>query len=228
MKQTNLLYKTGLVGISAILIFLLPSCDGGGKDGVRQEVVTEQEALQEDSYGENEVLYDGTEVVKVVEESSYKSWDANSDDQLDEAEWEEGWHSKLAGEEFNQDLYHDWDTDANQLLSEEEFKAGFFAYYDADGSSFWDETEFIRFASTSYYNTWDQDNNNKITEKEFADGWNSYMAGYTYEEELYNLWDVNNNGTLDKGEFTEGIFDYWDADDTGYVEANEYALYNRF
>ena len=226
--MTNFLYRLSLLGVSATLIFSLPSCNGGGEERVREEVVTEEEALRDEAYGDNEILYDDTEVVNVVNNAYYKSWDINNDDRIDEAEWEEGWSLNLAEKEYNADLYHEWDTDADAFLNNEEFKAGFFAYYDADLSSYWDEEEFIQFSSTSYYNTWDKDNNNKIAENEFAEGWNTYMVGYEYEEDLFDLWDVDDNATLDEGEFSEGMFDYWDADDTGYIEEKEYALYNRF
>ena len=227
MKLTNFFKKLGLFGISASLIFSLPSCNGngGGEEGVAGEGVYEEEEVLADDGG----LYEGTETetVNVTNEGYYDSWDLDDDNLVNETEWEEGWGLYMTDRDYDADLYDEWDLNDDEFIDESEFSTAYYGYYDLDNDNVWNEDEFNTF-STNYYNTWDADNNDEIAENEFAEGWNTNMVGYDYDADLYNEWDLNQDEVLDINEFGEGMYGYWDADDSGYIEDTEYATYYTF
>lgn len=221
--MTNFLNNLSLVGISATLIFFLPSCNGGseerGNDG--EEVVVNENGP------DGEAVAVESSSVNVANERYYNAWDTDDDRLLDEREWKEGWNTYLTDEEYEEALFDEWDIDGDGNLGEGEFREGIFNYYDADGDVFWNEEEFNEFGTSYYYGAWDLNNNDEITEKEFQEAWNTYMAD-KYDEGLFGEWDVNKDGIIGEDEFAEEMFAYWDADQSGYVEKHEYISFYTF
>lgn len=220
MKLTNFFKKIGLFGISATLIFSLPSCNGGGEERVADEGIYEEDAVLADDAD----LYDETETVNVRNESFYHAWDLDDDHLLDEAELEEGWGLYMADVDYDADLFDEWDMNNDEFIDESEFSTAYFVYTDVDNDKVWNKDEFNTF-STTYYSSWDADDNDEIEETEFAEGWNTYMKGNDYDPDLYGTWDSNQDEVLDINEFGEGMYGYWDADASDYIEETEYTTY---
>jgi hypothetical protein len=61
---------------------------------------------------------------------------------------------------------------------------------------------------------WDADGDGLVNQEEFTTGWNDVGT--------YGEWDADGDGSLTEDEFNAGVFDGYDADDSGGIEEPEF------
>lgn len=95
-----------------------------------------------------------------------------------------------------------WDTNADGLLQEAEYSA-----WDQQGIS-----------------GWDLNNDNRLDQQEFATGWTN--AGFSNPDAVFTAWDDDNDTFLSDDEFFDDEeWGEWDTNNSGILEANEFAYY---
>ena len=192
----------------ALVLFLTVSACGGGEE-VETEPTTELEAdVSQDTLGTT-MQDTGTN-----EYGAFSDWDTDTNDEITEAEFNEGF-----GEYGN---FGNWDADASGTLDETEFNEGIFDNWDTDGDGVftendwntWSENWFGDNADYGTFDDWDADANNELTATEFNEGFGEYGN--------YGEWDANADNEIGETEFNEGIFGLWDEDASGTLEEQEW------
>ncbi len=121
--------------------------------------------------------------------------------------------------------FADYDADDNNLLTARELTRGledreFFSEWDRNNDQKLDEREF----ASHLYTVVDVNQNDRIDRDEFVFLQDNFDA---FADATFSGWDDNRNDWLDNEEFftqieDAEIFDQWDANETDYVEYNEY------
>ncbi|MFZ3584818.1 hypothetical protein ACOI1H_22085 [Loktanella sp. DJP18] len=65
---------------------------------------------------------------------------------------------------------------------------------------------------------WDMDADGALSEQEFNDGWGTAWG----DDSAYSTWDEDADGALSEDEFNTGVFNSYDADDSGVIEEPEF------
>lgn len=145
------------------------------------------------------------------------AWDADSDGQLDEAEFTEGF---LEAEAFDR-----WDLDDDDQVGLAEFAVGLHDLWDADDDgeltvSEWDDAVDLWFGEDAVnlsVENWDEDGDGTISRSELS-------AGLRTTDLLDRLDTVSDDGLLGEEELSSGLFDVADADDDGLLGTEEDGL----
>lgn len=66
---------------------------------------------------------------------------------------------------------------------------------------------------------WDADGNGSVSEKEFNDGWKNIRGD---KGSVFEAWDEDGDGVLSEDEYNAGVFNSYDADDSGAIEEPEF------
>lgn len=67
-------------------------------------------------------------------------------------------------------------------------------------------------------NEWDSDGDGALNNEEFGAGWDSTFG----DENWFNEYDEDGDGNLTEDEYNAGVFDSYDADDSGVIEEPEF------
>lgn len=158
-------------------------------------------SAQEDSYAYSDFDSNGDSQVDTTEFNDaygnglYDTFNANSDDYLEQ-------------NEFGSGIYNVFDANGDGALSEDEYDGGVGTFYNGD---------YDALSNNAYDGTYgglDADGNGEVNEEEFT---NSYDP-----TPLYGTFDADGNDQVDQTEFNEGLFGVTDANDDGLFTEDEY------
>ncbi len=151
-----------------------------------------------------------------ADEESFSDWDTNADTFLDEEEFSKAFLASdfvsdlelQEAEGFTYgDLYdvyfHIWDFDNDDALGRQEWQSAVDTYFEN-----YDEVLYGEF------DDWDLDDSDQITKNEYMEA--------VLDTGLFETWDMNQDAMISEEEFAQGIYEYWDTDGDGYIEAVEY------
>lgn len=95
-----------------------------------------------------------------------------------------------------------------------------YASWDADESGELDEEEvYSVWSTTKYYDEWDTNRDAFIDEHEWNNARQRYLGTY---EGIFGDWDPDADGRLAEEEFRSRVFEFYDADKSGTINAEEY------
>lgn len=150
-----------------------------------------------------------------AEEETFSDWDTDADAYVDEEEFSEAFLASdyvsdldLEGEGLTYgDLYdvyfHIWDFDNDDALGRQEWQSAVDTYFeDYDAVMYGD------------FDDWDLDDSDQITKNEYMEA--------MLDTGFFESFDQNQDAIISEDEFTRGVYEYWDTDGDGYIEAVEY------
>ena len=142
------------------------------------------------------------------------------------ATWDADGDAYLAAPEFTTNIereerynYGVYDANRDNRLTADEFGEGIFAEWDADGDGRLSEADYGAgwFDEAGYgHNNWDTDSDGLLTSAEWE-------AGYG-QTGLFDTWDADDSGSLANNEYYGGLYDTWDADNDGRLGQSEFLL----
>lgn len=147
---------------------------------------------------------------------TFKEWDMNRDNMISRSEF---------FNEFTEKYYGSWDMDDNNYLQNDEFYKKTYTFWDVDQDGVLDDTEWYRAFDYFFgdhvmidFNAADFNDNGQVGYDEYFD-----MLENT---DFYVSFDVNNDGVLKEFELARGIFNYWDLDNSRFIEYDEYTKFD--
>jgi hypothetical protein len=165
---------------AGLLLFGAASCDSG-----ERQTETEDNTLATEETYDNGLGYEGTqdnEPVTNTDTEDFDRWDANTDRQWDQDEFNTRMND--SGE------FNEWDTDRDGSLNENEFNEGS-RYLQDNQANTRDNTEITGTNTNSNlgaFDDWDQNGDDVITEEEFNNA-------------RFNSMDTNRDGSLSTDEY---------------------------
>ncbi len=164
----------------------------------------EDEAYEEAEVSDAEVIED---------ETGFASYDLDGNSEINDNEFNEAYGG----------AFDEYDENDDGLLDDGEFSGGLFDAFDANDDDILDENEYNAGFESYYgddyeygFSDWDADGDSEITEAEFGEGFGTYGTG------LYDDFDADGNSELTDTEFGRGMFGIYDADESGFLDENEY------
>ena len=150
------------------------------------------------------------------EEQAFGDWDVDDDDYIDQEEFNEVF---LASDYVSQwgldedtpltygDLYdvnfNLWDFNNDMVLTPQEWRNAIDTYYPD-----YDEVVYGAFEE------WDLNDDNEVSKSEYMEA--------VLDTDLMKDWDIDQDETISEEEFAQAVYEYWDTDGDGYIEAVEY------
>lgn len=148
--------------------------------------------------------------------------DNNGDNAIAENEFEESVDKVYAEENMDSEVFDEWDANQDKSLDEDELSEGAFTYFDDNENNVLEENEIDSYLD-NYFSAWDDDNDGYLNEEELASGFDFYLD-QEFDASYMDDWDSNNDNQLGPEEIKEGIFEWWDADDSGEIERDEFTV----
>ena len=136
----------------------------------------------------------------------FGDFDINGDGMWDQNEFNVGFENSFG----------EWDANQDGFLDDNEFADTSFNLADRDRNEMIDEEEWGVGADfgDNDFGTFDADRNNSLTDDE----WNEGIRNSGWFDDN----DMNKDRRLDQTEFNEGMFNTWDEDGNGFLDANEF------
>lgn len=171
---------------------------------------------QEEEVVENDLGTDEPETAEV--DTDFDEYDANADGLWDENEFGEA----------NNDNFTEWDSDADGAFDNDEFYDSTFETADRNNDDGIDEQEwsegynnaFGDYAEEGDFATYDENDDGILDNEEWSTGF--------ADSDWFNDYDADDNDLVENNEWNRGLFDDWDDDESGYLEDQEYDLYNNY
>ena len=171
-----------------------------------QQAETGDQTEQQQRQAEAETGGQGTDQPVTIDEQQYGTF----------GDWDTDGDQMVTRKEFqqgvtDQGVYDDLDTDNDNQVSEDELKNWVFGVWDADNDGnlteeeYEERTEQFDEYEWGEFDEWNTDGDALLTDTEFMTG----EAG----SDLFDEWDADDTNFIDDNEFGEGLFDIWNADD---------------
>lgn len=147
-------------------------------------------------------------------------------------------------------VFEDFDKNDNGLISRSEFVKAFTYHYVDDwnttDNAYLDDEDFYQVA----YSIWDTDLDGKLSDEEWTVGYENYFDDYlvvNYEDidvdadgyivykeyydvigdtDFFGYWDFDMDERLSQAELARGVFNFWDADNSGFIDLGEYTSFD--
>ena len=140
------------------------------------------------------------------------TWDTDADNQLAENEWDQG---------FEQNVWANWDADQSGDLSQQEWQDTWWSWLDDDNDGLITESEWnqgtqrfddidVEWADWSEI---DADQDGQLGKSEFGEWWN---------QNAWETWDADGDGAVGRDEAADTFWDFFDGNDDGLIDANEW------
>jgi hypothetical protein len=151
---------------------------------------------------------------------AYADWDVNDDNFIDEEEFVDAFIAS--------DYVADWDMDGDDMITYGELYGVYYHIWDVDDDNALSQSEWsnavntylTEYNETIYgdFNDWDINQDEIITKNEYMEA--------VLDTDFFNSWDLDSDATISEEEFARGVYEYWDTDGDGMIEAVEYEEWN--